>query len=1269
MRWMLLICCALALAIPASAAVEIIDLPDTKQGEALDARYDLEWTVTAAKAPTGPLVLALESEYSLKLEKGQALWMRLAGKTVLPIATAALRPAADGVTHYTLKRREGVIALLQDHRLLFAAPATATGGEIAFRGVPGEMKISGARYRPVERRTFGDDFMRPEAALTQGRDLTTEDQVWKVAFYRKDFPLADPAKAKADSMQNPWRYSFFPLPNNTRDGLAGKPNYNNATNGFWYLYRGVGPSWVVPEPNSVYPTWDRYFVAASVKTEYQSAVGLIAAYQDNKNYLLFRWRANDAAAGPRGELIAMINGAPVTLDATSRGFDPGQWYRLRINLGWRTVQVLVDGEKLIEAVNPGVTEGRVGLYADGVANPKRPALDDVTAGMYATTDENTGKVTSEAQDALSGNSAIYFDDVKVGDWTALEDLFTSPYAADNPGGWTMSADGIAAPKNGGRLLSGRMDWGQYVAETRVMLPARGAATVYFHQSEKGNGYAWVLTPSAQHLYTTVNGNIKTDLASLSLPLKTGEWVPLRIEADGPYVSVYCDGTRVADAFDATRVAGRCGVSAAKNAASFRPFTITQLEKNRQRMTVHKGFEKNGWMATWSTPEADWYPAVNHGRVMRLPSEANPNAASDPGPAGPMMTDVPGLYWNKGCYYHDLRVAIPLEKAAFSGQMLHLSANYDGNAGYRLQGNAPATAGTGSVTLFRGADTVGTYSYQTPKKGRLIFERHGSFLLLVVQELDPDTDPGDNPEIISEQILFTYRDKKPLNAEQVGFTVTNAALPAAAVQVESDRMQETFETAPIGWTVGNGIWLVMQRYSCQPQWNFFGGFGRHTPHVWCKTRLDGDQNVEVYMGIKMQFDNQAEEYNRRYRDMNMSICTDGKDISSGYSVIRAGRPNNRNVTMLLRRGIVVASSTEQGHLLPPQGAGHRQWFATRIEKRGGLLKVFLDNKLAFTYTDPDPLPGGYVAYWTLDNGVLIGRTNMSAERMSTGSPKAFTPYHIPPEPAPLTEPTVAMNGVTVPVATFEASATGWRTPSSAGAVFIGRARVDDAKTGVNTVLHVINSYPAGDLSVSAPLGGASLAAQPVLHADYKLAPNTRINLYARVQDIWFEFVLTAKEAQEPNVLSAGRATVLADGKWRHLELNLADPIIAALKEAGKPTTDLKLQSLVFADWHPVSDVRWYGFGENPAFTVTQFDNVALLAPVATAVTLSWSGPDAATDRWRVAVDANPFTVPTTETTERTMTVQPTAGTRFLHVQAKTADGAWSPVVHVPITAKK
>ncbi|HOF88916.1 MAG TPA: hypothetical protein PLZ36_12570, partial [Armatimonadota bacterium] len=949
----------------------------------------------------------------------------------------------------------------------------------------------------------------------------------------------------------------------------------------------------------------------------------IAGYQDNRNYLLFRWQSSQGnIAGPRAELIAMIDGTPRTLASAPRGFAPTQWYRLRMNLGWEKAQVLVDGTLLLEAPNPGAVEGRIGLYANGVLNPKRPKLDDGTATMYVSTDEATGTVTNDAAEAMRGNSVIYFDDVTVGDWTALDDLFTSPYAVERAGTWSVK-DRVATTRTGGRLLSGPTDWGQYEATTQVALLEPTGATVYLHMSPEGTGYAWVIGPKGHALHPVVRYARKPPIATAAAALKLGQWTPLRIVGDGPYVALYCNDTLVMDAYDPQRVAGRCGVEMEKNSAAFAPFRVTQLATQFNAVKVHEGFEKNGWMATWSAPESDWYPVVNHGKYIRLPSETNPRALSDPGPSAPLYTDVPGLYWHKGGHYQAFMATLPVSAAALDGQTVHLSANYDATAGYRLQLHKGTDENTGRVTLLRKDATVGSYPFSLTEKTRLVLERRGSYLLLTAQALDPEGEDGDDPIIESEQTLFAYRDAAPLPAEMIGFTVTQPALPAARLTVVSSRVQETFEQAPVGWTVGNGVWLVMNRYTCQPKWNWFGGFGKGLPHVWCNIRLDGDQNVEVFMGVKMQFDNQAEEYNRRFRDMNISICTDGEHVNSGYTVIRGGKVNGRQVTMLLRKNTVVASSTLPEHTLPMNGSGHRQWFATRIEKRGAEIKVFTNNQLAFTYVDPEPLPGGYTAFWTLDNGILLGRVNLSAATMTPGQPHAFTPLAVQQELPPLPVPSLAVDGVTAPLATFETGLDGFRErPEPVIGARLIRERETDPQRGANTYLRAINSYPGGDFSFSLPVTGISLAKRPLLHLDYNFEPDVRVNLYAKVQGTWYEFLLSGKEAQEANVTSAGKAAVVADGRWHHLALDLGTPIIAALRAEGKPPVDLTLQELVFANWETSGDARWYGFGVNPGHRSLCLDNVILLPAVAGPASLSWSGPNAETAAWRAMLDTNP-----------------------------------------------
>ena len=75
---------------------------------------------------------------------------------------------------------------------------------------------------------------------------------------------------------------------------------------------------------------------AAVKPEFESAVGLLAAYQDEDNYLLFCWHPQTQATETRAELLAMIDGKMQILASGSQGFSPAQWYQLRLNVGWQT---------------------------------------------------------------------------------------------------------------------------------------------------------------------------------------------------------------------------------------------------------------------------------------------------------------------------------------------------------------------------------------------------------------------------------------------------------------------------------------------------------------------------------------------------------------------------------------------------------------------------------------------------------------------------------------------------------------------------------------------------------------------------------------------------------------------------------------------------------------------------------------------------------------------------------------------------------------------
>jgi len=1260
LRWItLFLLCVLA--IPAFTEIEIVGLPNEPS-----ERYDLSWTMTVKGTPASALVLGVEvgktpsQGYQLRWENGTLSWQPAGGKPAFAPVKVPLKLAPDTPVRFTVKRRSDTVAVLQNHRLLFVAPAPSYGkGTSEFQHVPAECAIDNARCQEMGKPIFGDDFMRPEVLenpslktyLPTPDNPWTEDDIWRVAFFHKDDPAADPTDpATGQKMMVPWTLSLFLTPKQT-------------SNGFWYRYGGVGPSWVVANPTVVYPAWDRYFVEAAVKPEYDSEVGLIAAYQDNKNYLQFRWKQRDYSTGakPLAELSAVINGERKILATSPRGFEAGQWYTMRINLGWQTAQVLIDGDVLMSVANPGTIEGRIGLYANGAERPRRPKLDEVTAAMYVGTDGLTKEVVNDAADALRNNSIILFDDVRVGEWNTFRSTaLNSPYVIASTGKWKSYGD-VSVSANPGRILSGTPALTAYTATTSVRLPnQKASASVLFNMKDDGAGYAWTITPKEQKLYAIEENGQKREVDSAQVGLEPGDWADLRVEADGAYTRLFFNNKCVLESYDDKRIGGRCGVQSTARDVAFQPLTVTQTEPPRKKKDIQKIFTTDRWLSAWSSPEADWYPVV-------LPAELKTPAGmtfEQVGYAAPLPTDKPGLYWHKGGHFHDLRVTLPASAETIKGQTLHLSSDYDGDGGYRVQFTTDEK-GQYLARLTRGAAPVADYPFTLGTKSRFLFQRRGSYLLLSVQDLDPEDTEGE-PEVTAERMVFTYHDKTPLKAEMIGFTVTEPTLPAAKLEVDSDRVEDPFEYAPTSWLTESGVWAVMARYSCQPQWNWFGGFGAYTPTVWSKYRLDGDQVVEAYTGIKMQFDNQPEEYARRYRDICMTICADGSHLNSGYTLIRAGKQGGVMTTMLLRKGVIIQTTKETKFLMPPQGQGHRRWFATRMEKRGDTVKVFIDNLLAMTYKDPEPIAGGYAGIWTYNNGIMIGRANLSAERMTVGMPRAAAPLAIQDNLEPLPAPQVTINNVPVKIATFENGLDDAKERPGLTARIV-RERVEVPSQGPNTYMKAVNMYPAGDFSTTLVVTPRDLRATPYLQLDYNFDPGVKINLYVRRQNVWYEFLLTGSEATE-DIRTVGKLKAVADGQWHHLEADLGTLLANFIGEQTKvdpKTVDLTTQELIVADWSANADARTYGFGNNYGGLAIRFDNIAFVPVVTSPVTLSWQLPGVTVPAWRTALDGAPTGAATAETANTSVNLTLKDGRFFYHLQAKDANGKWTPTLHIPL----
>jgi hypothetical protein len=947
--WLFVLC----LCVRAQAGIPVADVPET-----LGAAYDLSLEMRIVQPTTGAVHLALGRCGRLAIAADHARWQPTAAGTHISPVTAPLHLQAGRRYLLTLKRREGVVVLLIDHRFILAGDAPSGNGDYSLRiaSPPAGISIAHARYQAREPIVFGDDFMRAGSFTSRiaSQMRWTEDPIWRVAAYQ-----GDRNGQQTDSTEpNPWQTNISPWT-------------NTSANGFWFLYTGVGPSWVVANATLAYPCWDHYAVQAAVKTRRQSAVGLLAAYQDLRNYVLFRWTSQDAVAPQQAgaALIAVIDGHATTLAHSTRGSVPGQWYTLQIRLGWRRAQVLVDGQPLLAAVNPGPIEGRVGLYADC---PDEPDADDAVAVPTARDAVENTLITANTENLTT--SAVTFEDVKVSEWRGTEDATADPaYPPARTGAWSI-AHGSARAISTGSLVLGQHDWSAYVLEAQLQLPPRGQAGMLIHRQHGADGYLWLISPHAQQLIPLRGGAWGRAVAHAELSVPAGLWAHLRAEVDGPYLALWCNGTRVLETYDLSRTGGRCGVVAYTPGVTFRQLTISPAPDVFHALDIHPGFLIGAYQSAWSNPESDWYPAFTPARLVTPDGMAHAEA----GAAAALPTEQAGLYWHKGGHYHDLCITTqPFSSRALAGQTMYLAVNDEATRGY---GMTLRQAGQhGLVSLARNGRKIGDYPFALSTRLRLVCERRGTLLILCAQQLDPNT-PDTQPETLREQQVFLYRDPAPIAADRVGFRVTTPALPAAALRVESTRMQDAFEQAPVGWMAQSGLWSVMARYTCSPQWNWYSGIGAGTPTLWSKYYLGGDQVVEGYLGVK-ELGAPSDDYLARYtHDLNMTICGDSVHAQSGYTVMRFTRRNGAITTELLRNGAIVAAVPPGDFPLPAGRAAHRQWFATRIEKHDRTITVYLDNRLAMTYVDPHPLAGGYVAFWTVDNGLAIARANLAAVEM-------------------------------------------------------------------------------------------------------------------------------------------------------------------------------------------------------------------------------------------------------------------------------------------------
>lgn len=821
--------------------------------------------------------------------------------------------------------------------------------------------------------------------------------------------------------------------------------------------------------------WDNYVLRAAVRPRSDDgSIGLIVYAKDGTNYLLFRW--TNAVEGGKQQLIAVEDGRQKVLVEHDGGFVPMQWYQVEVYAGDDRITACIDGRQVLSARCNSFGMGKVGLYADGRMIAQ---FDDVCVESF-----------EEFADS--------FSEPLLGRWTAIG------------GNWSVASGMLVVSGGKGEtasahwLVTGSELWRNYTVSATFSTNG-GAVGIGAHFKDAGNTYlARVASPQAKvphrgvcQLVRISNGAL-TILAEAPCNLSVGQWHRLSLGVNNGIIQVSVDGKELIRVFDTTHSCGKIALFHEGNApAKFSGVNVQFGE--RQRLvtpTVTAQFIRESTMVDWASPVGGWRQAG-------------------------------GAFWHRGEFFGSSLVKFNLPSEGQFKDALALILNGDGqdaNSGYKLIIDGSPNESISFELLRLGksvAKSVMRRERDEPTSVEL--SRNGKFILLKY-----DGKP-----------LLTFADQEPLNGRKIGVVPIRGVVDFGALQVASSHMLDcTFSSAPMDWWVAKGSWEVTERWTCSPEWSFFGGKDSQSPILVTKRAFGGDIIVEAYVSIRMH----EQGYNYP-GDLNLSLCVDGLDLGSGYSFIFAGW-NNSASRILKGTKVLAERSDEVGRLTKPMQNYHRYWWYLRAEKRGNKLRMFVDDVLVLEATDDNPIDGGRVAIWTVNKGISVARVRIWYERETPSKPideAVWLVVRALRSTEKLISETKDAKQVQVPVKfDFESGLPPMSVPQDRDNSVAVALDTTMALSGKRS-LKLINAIPGGRFEVTLLNGEFDAAKAPLMRFAYKLQPNVKVDIVVRAhgQTFFINFSGNAVRQDDPRLL--GSIPAIADSKWHIAEFNLAEAL--------------------------------------------------------------------------------------------------------------------------------
>ncbi|MBI2201071.1 MAG: hypothetical protein HYU43_03930, partial [Armatimonadetes bacterium] len=392
-------------------------------------------------------------------------------------------------------------------------------------------------------------------------------------------------------------------------------------------------------------------------------------------------------------------------------------------------------------------------------------------------------------------------------------------------------------------------------------------------------------------------------------------------------------------------------------------------------------------------------------------------------------------------------------------------------------------------------------------------------------VESEAAPAVHPQFVQEATMQEW------STSQVARRVVTWNLSESSPGVLID---DTFSAAPVHWWVGRGSWNIIPRWPCDDRWSWLGGVASESPVLWTKYRLEGDVILDAWVAPFMDNPEDPVIGYSHPGNLNVTLCGDGRNLSSGYSFLFAAR--NNTTSQILRKEKVVAENRAICMVDPRRTnlAFQRHWFHLRIEKAGARLKYFVDGVQALEFMDSEPLSGGQAAFWSWQAGLMVARVRLSAQ----GAVVAVRPS-IPALEAP--EGTRGWKALRIPpglACSFEKGTGGWESDNSTG-----EAEVGIRHEGPRPYLCVKNLVSGGAFRLQSPIQHYDSSRFPRLAFQFRADPGVRVNLQAKANGNPVVIPLTAgaEAGSEAAVLPA--AAVSADGQWHAVRYDVAGALRA------------------------------------------------------------------------------------------------------------------------------